>query len=152
PDRKEEQKQAFRRFVANLPQGDHSLKVTEGGFQWDQVEVPVGRGEVGALQEQVRAHGVGEIRPPSGLMTSTLPSPVRMRAAPKGPCGSFDHLSARVDSARRGVIAVVPVPESLRLPVDRNPGVEPSGRPASKVDDGGHSSAIGPDALTEEKV
>lgn len=152
PDRKEEQKQAFRRFVANLPQGDHSLKVTEGGFKWDQVEVPVGRGEVAALQEQLRAHGVGEIRLPSGLMTSTLLSLVRMLAAPRGTYGSFDHLNARLDSAGCGVIPVLPLPEALRLSTGKPPSAEPSGRPSAKVDDEGHISAIGPDALTEAKV
>ena len=102
PDSKEEQRAAFKRFVAHLPDNDHFLRVTANGFLWDQKEVPVGRGEVSALHDHLRAHGVGEIRFPIGVMTSVLLSLVRVLAAPPGTYGSFDHLAARLDAAGCG--------------------------------------------------
>jgi hypothetical protein len=104
PDRKDEQKLAFKRFAAGLPEADHQLRVTPTGFSWDQVDVPVGRGELAALHDQLRAHGVGELRLPVGLMTSTLLALVRILAAPAGTYGSFDHLVARLDAAGCGVV------------------------------------------------
>ena len=153
PDKKEEQKQAFRRLTANLPDGDHQLRVTQAGFRWDHIEIPVGRGEVAALHDQFRQHGVGEVRIPSGLMSSTLLSLVRILAAPPGTYGSFDHLSARLDAAGCGVIPVLPLEDALKPAARAAPTVDP--RPAAKgdkVDDEGHITAIGPDALTEAKV
>lgn len=153
PDKKEEQKQAFRRLAANLPDGDHHLRLTQNGFRWDQVEVPVGRGEMSALYDQMRQHGVGEIRIPSGLLTSTLLSLVRILAAPPGTYGSFDHLSARLDAAGCGMIPVLPLDAALK-PAPQAPGSS-GGRASAKgdkVDDEGHITAIGPDALTEAKV
>jgi hypothetical protein len=154
PDRKDEQKLAFKRFAAGLPEADHQLRVTPTGFSWDQVDVPVGRGELAALHDQLRAHGVGELRLPVGLMTSTLLALVRILAAPAGTYGSFDHLVARLDAAGCGVVPVLPLPEGSVLSgaaTDR-PG-EPARRPTQPaVDDDGHLNALGPDALTEAKV
>ena len=155
PDRLEEQKQAFRRFVANLPHGDHVLTVSQAGFKWDRIDIPAGRGEVAALHDQFLAHRVGEIRLPSGLMTSTLLSLVRILAAPVGTYGSFDHLNARLDAAGCGVIPVLPLPDEIR-PRPAAPPTPSAAPPAAgrqdKVDDEGHINAIGPDALTEAKV
>ncbi len=152
PERKEEQKLAFHRFVANLPQGDHVLRVTQAGFKWDQAEVPVGRGEVAALHDQLRNHGVGEIRLPTGIMTSTLLSLVRILAAKAGTYGSFDHLTARLDAVGAGVIPVLPLADGPRPPAtpETRDATDPKGE--AKVDEEGHISAIGPDALTEAKV
>ncbi len=152
PDRLEEQKQAFRRFVANLPDGDHHLRLLPGAFRWDQVDVPIGRGELASLHDQLRQHGVGEFRLPSGLMTSTLLSLVRLLAAPAGTYGSFDHLIARLDSAGCGVIPVHPLPDNLRQTPRPPAPPAPDLKALGKVDDEGHISAIGPDALTEAKV
>jgi hypothetical protein len=157
PDRKDEQKLAFKRFAAGLPESDHQLRVTPGGFSWDQVDVPVGRGELAALHDQLRAHGVGELRLPVGLMTSTLLALVRILAEPAGTYGSFDHLVARLDAAGCGVVPVLPLSQGSTPPgpgpaTGSGPG-EPPGRPTQPaVDDEGHLSALGPDALTEAKV
>lgn len=156
PDRKEDARAAFKRFVSNLPHADHVLRVTPSGFTWNQAEVPVGRGDVGALHDHLRAHGVGEIRLQVGLMTSTLLSLVRILAAPVGTYGSFDHLTARLDAAGCGVISVLPLPEGGPSPSSvaaeqaaklTDPNLKPK-----PVDDEGHLSALGPDALTEAKV
>jgi HEAT repeats/PBS lyase HEAT-like repeat len=147
PERKDEQKLAFKQFVSGLPEADHVLKLTPAGFTWDQVEVPVGRGELAALHDQLRGHRVGELRFPVGLMTSTLLSLVRILAAPQGTYGSFDHLVARLDAAGCGVVPILPFPES---PGPSEP--EPRRPPRPAVDDDGRLSALGPDALTEAKV
>lgn len=164
PERKEEQRAAFKRFVAGLPNTDHVLKVTSDAFLWDQVEVPVGRGEVSALHDHLRAHGIGEIRLPIGLMTSTLLSLVRIISAPPGTYGSFDHLTARLDAAGCGVVPVLPLSgdgpsrpvATPTKPVEAPPPLERTApRPRLSVDredDEGHLSALGPDALTEAKV
>ncbi|HXI19572.1 MAG TPA: hypothetical protein VNH46_00720, partial [Gemmatimonadales bacterium] len=109
PDRKEDQRLAFKRFVASLPDADHLLRVTAGGLAWDKIEVPAEMGDLSALREQFRAHGVGEIRFPVGLMTSTVLSLVRILSAPPGTYGSFDHLTARLDASGCGVIPVAPL-------------------------------------------
>jgi HEAT repeat protein len=156
PEQKEEQRVAFKRFVANLPNADHVLRVSPDGFFWDQAEVPVGRDEVSALHDHLRAHGIGEIRFPIGLMTSTLLSVVRIIAAPPGTYGSFDHLSARLDAAGCGVVQVLPLPgqaanASPAAGSVTRPGSAPNA-PHASVDDEGHLDALGPDALTEAKV
>lgn len=153
PDRKEEARLAFKRFVANLPRADHVLRVTPSGFTWNQVEVPVGRGDVSALHDHFRAHGVGEIRLQVGLMTSTLLSLVRVLAAPPGTYGSFDHLTARLDAAGCGSITVLPLPEGGPSPSSRAAEQPPPTTGKSKaVDEEGHLNVLGPDALTEAKV
>jgi hypothetical protein len=158
PDRKEEQREAFKRFVADLPQSDNVLRVTPSGFTWNNAEIPVGTGEVAALHDHLRAHGVGEIRLQVGLMTSTLLSLVRILAAPAGSYGSFDHLRARLDAAGCGVVPVLPLPEGGPSPAALAAGTvtsPSSAEPAAKgknVDDEGHLSVLGPDALTEAKV
>jgi hypothetical protein len=168
PDRKEEQRAAFKRFVANLPESDHILKINPNGFNWDQNDVPVGRGEVSALHDHFRAHGIGEIRFPVGLMTSTLLSLFRIIAAPPGTYGSFDHLTARLDAAGCGVVPVLPPPDEpppppviptpsvpqlavVPPPPPPTPGLTASAQ-RPRVDDEGHLSELGPDALTEAKV
>jgi HEAT repeat protein len=162
PDRKEEQRAAFKRFVADLTDSDHVLRVTQTGFNWDQTEVPVGLGEVAALHDHLRAHGIGEIRFPIGLVTSTLLSLVRIIAAPPGTYGSFDHLTARLDAAGCGVVPVLPIGDEVPPTQIMSPGAITSGSPTTppapadslrpRVDDEGHLNAIGPDALTEAKV
>lgn len=157
PERKEDQRAAFRRFVAHLPGSDHSLRVTADGFVWDQVEVPMGRGEVSALHDHLRAHGIGEIRIPIGLMTSTLLSLLRIVAAPAGSYGSFDHLVARLDAAGCGVVPVLPLPAEVQAPalVTTMPLPPPVTTPPPlppRNDDDGHLNALGPDVLTEAKV
>ncbi len=153
---KEEARAAFKRFVADLPQADHVLRVTRSGFTWNQGEVPVGTGELAALHDHLRAHGIGEIRLQVGLMTSTLLSLVRVLAAPAGTYGSFDHLAARLDAAGAGVIPVLPLSESGPSP--SSGAAEQATKPANpdpklkSVDDEGHLSALGPDALSEAKV
>jgi hypothetical protein len=160
PDRREDQRAAFKRFVANLSDADHILRVTADGFVWDQHEVPGGRGEVSALHDHLRAHGIGEIRFPIGVMTSVLLSLIRVLAAPPGTYGSFDHLAARLDAAGCGIIPVLPLPEKVQSPpvMIPQPGpTVPSGpvvttQTPPRDDDDGHLNALGPDALTEAKV
>jgi hypothetical protein len=166
PDAKEEQRAAFKRFAAGLTATDHVLKVTRVGFLWDQTEVPVGRGEVAALHDHLRAHGVGEIRLQVGLMTSTLLSLIRILAAPPGTYGSFDHLTARLDAAGCGVVPVLPPPDEVAAlpaegatPASPPEAVPPAASPAPpdsrlrpKEDDEGHLSDLGPDALSEAQV
>jgi len=160
PESKEEQRAAFKGFVANLPDADHVLRVTANGFLWDQNEVPAGRGEVSALHDHLRAHGIGEIRFPIGVMTSILLSLVRVLAAPPGTYGSFDHLVARLDAAGCGVIPVLPLPDDVQSPRGFVPQPGPqvlstdvvTQKTPPRGDDDGHLSELGPDALTEAKV
>jgi len=176
PELKEEQRQAFKRFAAGLGNGDHVLRVTPAGFWWNGVDVPVGRAELIGLHDQLRGLGVGEIRLPRGLMTSTLVSLMRILAMPPGTYGSFDHLIARLDAAGCGAATVLPLPPdgvtTLPNPAAAadplGPGIvrplwelspaegrraePPAADLRKKVDDDGRLSAIGPDALTEAKV
>lgn len=152
PEKKEELKHAFHRFVADLPDANHVLKVTPTGFAWDQVEVPVGRGELAALYEHLRGHNVGEIRLPAALMTSTLLSALRILGAPVGTYGSFDHLSARLDAAGCGIVTFLPLPPGLpgASSIVQPPQAEPGSR--GRSEDDGHIDALGRDALSEAKV
>jgi HEAT repeat protein len=176
PELKEEQRQAFKRFAAGLGSGDQVLRVTPAGFWFNGVDVPVGRAELIGLHDQLRGLGVGEIRLPRGLMTSTLVSLMRLLAMPPGTYGSFDHLIARLDAAGCGAATVLPLPPegvttlpNPNAPADPlGPGIvrplwdtppaegrrpePPSADLRKKVDDDGRLSAIGPDALTEAKV
>jgi hypothetical protein len=146
PDHKEELKAAFKQFASGLTDHDHVLTLTPHGFIWDDTEVAMGLGELAALHEHFRGHGIGEIRLPSGLMTSTLLSLFRIVAAPVGSYGSFDHLTARLDAAGCGVVPV--------LPFDL--GAWTRSRPSqdliNRVTEDGHLSALGPDAVTEDSV
>ncbi len=152
PEKKEEAKQAFHRFVADLTDQTHVLKVMPFGFVWDLVEIPVGRGEAAALHDHFRAHGIGEIRLPAALMTSTLLSFFRIIGAPAGTYGSFDHLSARLDAAGCGIITILPLPEGGSSAAVVAPPGAPEIRPRLRAEDDGHLDALGPDALTEAKV
>ncbi len=178
PELKEEQRQAFKRFTAGLGGGDHVLRITPAGFSWDHVDVPVGRAELVGLHDQLRGLGVGEIRLPMGLMTSTLVSLMRILASPAGTYGSFDHLIARLDAAGCGAATVLPLPadgvttlpnpKPASPPDPLGPDIErplwdgrssesrkvdlPPADIRKKVDDDGRLAAIGPDALTEAKV
>ena len=169
PERKDELRVAFGRFAADLPAADHVLTLTPTDFTWDQAVVPASGGDVAVLHDLLRAHGVGEIRFPIGLMTSTLLSLFRTLAAPAGTFGTFDHLRARLDAAGCGMVPVLPLPEPIApvAPAPREaggppnspggrvsaPGIQPldPGVRAS-VDDEGHLNALGQDALTEAKV
>jgi hypothetical protein len=153
PERRDEQKVAFKRFAANLPVANHVLRLVPTGFVWDQVEVPSGRGELAALHDHLKAQGVGEVRLPVGLMTSTLASVVRILAAPAGTYGSFAHLVARLDAAGCGVVPVLPLPPPSAASDGVNtPPADSRGRPRPGIDDEGHVTALGLDALTEAKV
>ena len=147
PERKDEQRMAFKRFAAMLPDEDHQLKLTPTGFVWDQAIIAAGQGELGQLYSHLRAHGIGEIRLPVGLMTSTLLSLVRLLAAPAGTYGSFDHLAARLDAAGCGVIQLQPLP-----PAQTSPPLDPRMRPKAGADEEGRLTALGPGALTEAQV
>ncbi len=180
PEQKEEQRLAFHRLVASLPDENHVLTVTGTGYLWDHVEVVVARAELTVLYDHLRAHGIGEIRLPGGMMTSTLLTFLRLLAAPAGSYGSFDHLSARLDAAGCGIITVLPFPGG---PVGASPVVRsdvvmpppatavpapPAAVPAPRaavpplvpdpqlmrnlVEEDGHLNILGPDALTEAKV
>jgi HEAT repeat protein len=151
PERKEELKHAFHRFVADLPDANHVLRVTPGGLAWDQIEVPVGRGELATLHDHLRGHNIGEIRLPAALMTSTLLSVFRILGAPVGTYGSFDHLSARLDAAGCGIVTILPLPEGTRGASAVVPAPAPDG-PRARGEDDGHINALGLDALTEAKV
>jgi len=165
PDAKEELKLAFQRLVSTLGNRDHVLQVSESGLVWDRVEVPAGRGELAALHEHLKAHGIGEIRLPAGVMTSALLSLFRVIAAPAGTYGSFDHLVARLDATGVGMVPVLPLAshsgsgpaarEAVVRPLTRSPGVARSRpeqpHPPAEEDDG-RLQALGPDALTEAKV
>jgi hypothetical protein len=146
PEQKEEQRTAFKRFAAMLPDEDHHLKITPAGFVWDQAIISAGQGELGQLYSHLRAHGIGDLRLPVGLMTSTLLALVRTLAAPAGTYGSFDHLVARLDAAGCGVIPIQPLPPDLPAPVD------PRMRPKAGADEEGRLTALGPGALTEAQV
>jgi hypothetical protein len=150
PDQKEELKLAFKGFAAGLTDSDHVLAVTRGAFLWDDAEVAAGRGEVAALHEHLRGQGIGEIRLPGGLMTSTLLSLLRIVAAPVGTYGSFDHLTARLDAAGCGVVPVLP------FDLTAAGRTRPSGSLApdlmGRITEDGHINALGPDAVTEDSV
>jgi HEAT repeats/PBS lyase HEAT-like repeat len=138
PSAKDEIKQAFHRLVGGLANRDHMLKVSEEDLSWDRVEVPVGRGELAALHEHLKAHGVGEIHFPMGVMTSALLSLFRVLAAPAGTYGSFDHLVARVDAMGVGMISLFPFEE--RPPEAASAGVPVPAPP----DTAGHPPEVDP--------
>ena len=144
PDQKEELRLAFKGFSAGLTDHDHVLTVTPNGFLWDETEVPMGRGELAALHDHFRGQGIGEIRLPSGLMTSTLLSLLRIIAAPVGSYGSFDHLTARLDAAGCGVVPI--------LPYDLSARARSSLSDLPRVTEDGHLNALGPGAVTEDSV
>jgi HEAT repeat protein len=162
PEAKDELKQAFHRLVNGLGNRDHILKITESGLAWDRVEVPVGRGELAALHEHLRAHGVGEIHYPMGLMTSALLSLLRVLAAPAGTYGSFDHLVARVDATGVGMVPLFPLDErvssdpspSPRAPAAQPPSSPPVERHAAPkpAEEDDHLAALGRDVLSEAQV
>ncbi|HSB54785.1 MAG TPA: HEAT repeat domain-containing protein, partial [Gemmatimonadales bacterium] len=147
PEEKEEQRSAFRRFVGLLTEEDHQLKLTPSGFVWDHAAIAAAPGELEALYTHLRSHGIGEIRLPVGLMSSTLISLLRLLAAPGGTYGSFDHLIARLDAAGCGVIQVHPIP-----PAEIAPQLDPRMRPPAGADKEGRLTALGPGALTEAQV
>lgn len=147
PEEKEEQRAAFKRFTSMLSEQDHQLKLTPTGFVWDQVHIDATAGDLGLLYAHLRGHGIGEIRFPVGVMTSTLLSLVRVLAEPAGTFGSFDHLSARLDAAGCGVIPVHPLP-----PAQVAPMLDPRMNPRAGADDQGRLNALGPGALTEAQV
>jgi HEAT repeat protein len=161
---KDEQKLAFRRLVTALENRDHVLRAGLSGMSWDQAEVPV-RGDLAALHEHLKAHNVGEIRFPIGLMTSALLSLLKILAAPAGTYASFDHLISRLDAAGVGTVPILPMQATSERPAQPpppppKPPVPPpvravERRPApikSAVDDDGRLADLGPDALTEAKV
>ncbi|HWA57663.1 MAG TPA: HEAT repeat domain-containing protein [Gemmatimonadales bacterium] len=147
PAEKEEQRSAFKRFATTLSEQDHSLRLTSSGFVWDHAAVQAAPGELEALYSHLRGHGIGEIRFPVGLMSSTLIALMRLLAAPAGTYGSFDHLVARLDAAGCGVVQVHPLP-----PAELAPQLDPRMRPAAGADKEGRLTALGPGALTEAQV
>jgi len=147
PEEKEDQRAAFKRFAGMVSDQDHQLKLTPSGFVWDQVHIAAAPGELGQLYSHLRSHGVGEIRLPVGVMTSTLLSMVRILAEPAGTFGSFDHLVARLDNAGCGVIPIHPLP-----PAQIAPQLDPRMRPNAGADAEGRLTSLGPGALTEAQV
>ncbi|MEO8635399.1 MAG: HEAT repeat domain-containing protein [Gemmatimonadales bacterium] len=150
PERKEELKLAFKDFATGLTDRDHDLTITPTGFIWDDADVPVGTGDVVSLHDHLRGHGIGEIRLPSGLMTSTLLSFLRIVAAPVGSYGSFDHLTARLDAAGCGVVPVLPF--NLSAAARSRPSQDSALDLLGRVSEDGHLNALGPDAVTEDSV
>jgi hypothetical protein len=150
PDQKEELKLAFKGFAAGLTDSDHVLTVTRGAFLWDDAEVAAGRGELATLHEHLRGQGIGEIRLPGGLMTSTLLSLLRIVAAPVGTYGSFDHLTARLDAAGCGVVPVLPFDLTAAGRSRPSGGLAPD--LMGRITEDGHINALGPDAVTEDSV
>lgn len=147
PGEKEEQRAAFQRFTGMLSEEDHQLKLLPTGFAWDHVHIGATAGDLGQLYSHLRSHGVGEIRFPVGVMTSTLMSLVRTLAEPPGSYGSFDHLTARLDAAGCGVIPVHPLP-----PAQIAPMLDPRMNPRAGADEQGRLNQLGPGALTEAQV
>jgi len=121
PDTREEQRQAFKRLAGHLAGADHVVRVKPASLMWDQVDVPLGRAELVGLHDQLRGHGVGELRFPVGVMTSALVSLLRTLAAPPGTYGSFDHLVARLDAAGCGAIPVLPLPDTPQITLPPSP-------------------------------
>lgn len=177
PDQREDQKAAFKRFAALLPDQDNILRLTPLGFNWNDTDLLAGRGDLGVLHDHLSAHGIGEIRIPVGLMTSTLLSLVRILAAPIGTYGSIDHLVARLDAAGCGVVQVLPAqgePIIYTIPSDIAPietvlpistvsptsAISPSTiEPTAPVtprnarpDEDRHINILGPDALNEAGI
>ena len=104
PDLREQVKDVFRRFVADLGETDHVLELTPTGFRWDRIEIPLDRGEVATLYGHLKGHGIGEIKFPGGIATSALVAVVRGISSNPGTYGSFDHLIARLDAAGCGAM------------------------------------------------
>jgi HEAT repeat protein len=163
PERRDEQKAAFKRFAGAYPDQDNTLRLTSLGFRWNGADVPAATGELSALHSQLGGHGVGEIRIPVGLMTSTLLSLVRTLAAPAGTYGSLDHLVARLDAAGVGIVQVLPPPAgegAAELPITLlepispatiNP-VAPVPPRGAKPDEDRHIDILGPDAMNEAGI
>lgn len=157
PDQRDEQKAAFKRFAALLPDQDIVLRLTPLGFTWNDTDLLAGGGELGALHKHLQAHGIGEIRIPVGLMTSAVLSLVRIIAAPARTYGSLDHLIARLDAAGVGVVQILPTQGQPITPlgVIAPKTIEPATPVAPKdprLDEDRHIRALGPDALNEAGI
>ncbi|HWA15528.1 MAG TPA: HEAT repeat domain-containing protein, partial [Gemmatimonadales bacterium] len=163
PDWRDEQKAAFKRFATAYPDQDNTLRLTPLGFRWNGADVAASTGELSALHSQLSAHGIGEIRVPVGLMTSTLLSLIRILAAPVGTYGSLDHLIARLDAAGVGIVQVLPPPTlepESDLPATLLEPIQPSTiEPAvldvprtAKLDEDRRINILGPDALNEAGI
>lgn len=109
PEQRDEQKAAFKRFAALLPDQDHILRLTPLGFTWNDTDLLATGGDLSVLHGHLSGQNIGELRIPVGLMTSTLLSLVRIIAAPVGTYGSVDHLIARLDAAGVGTVQVFPL-------------------------------------------
>jgi len=164
PDLREQVKDVFRRFAADLGEVDHVLQLTPVGFRWDKIEIPLDRGEVASLYGHLKGHGIGEIKIPGGIATSALVALIRGLAVSPGTYGSFDHLIARLDAAGCGTIAVhpfgaapvaapPPMPEVIQPPSPRLSGPKPTApsKPPAPDDDG-RLADLGPGAVTEARV
>lgn len=163
PEQRDEQKAAFKRFAAAYPDQDNTLRLTPLGFRWNGSDVSAATGELSALHSQLSAHGIGELRIPVGLMTSTLLSLVRTLSAPVGTYGSLDHLIARLDAAGVGIVQVLPArgdEPSSDLPATLLEPISPSTiEPATPVlprnakpDEDRHINILGPDAVNEAGI
>ena len=145
PEARDEQKVAFRNLVHSLGPGDLAVTVEPRGFLVRQDPVALGSDPLRALHGHLRALGVGEIRFPAGLMTSTLLSFIRAIGVPASTYGTFDHFVARLDAAGAGVIQVSPIDPTVEAEATAATAVEPSGGE-------GALDALGPDALSEAQV
>lgn len=170
PDAREEQRASFRLLVSSIGAGDLVAHVHPDGLSINETPIPTTVPEIGELEALLRAHGIGELRVPAGLMTSTLLSFVRTLAAEPGTYSSFDHLVARLDAVGAGSVQVFPpassaladlVPTENHRPPQTRPSVPPAPTPPlppdpraaarSRADDGALND-LGPDALSESKV
>jgi hypothetical protein len=106
PGDREQVKEAFRRFASGLGDSDHLLTLTESGFRWDRIDIPLDSGEIATLYAHLKGHGVGELRIPGAIATPALVALTRGLSAAPGTYGSIDHLIASLDAAGCGAIAV----------------------------------------------
>jgi HEAT repeat protein len=145
PDAVEVQKAAFKAFAQELGASDLSLTLTPTGFRAGKQEVAFGPVPVDALHAHLAAHGIGGVRIPGGLMSSTLLALVRALAARPGSYGSFDHLVATLDAAGTGSVQVVPL-DPLTLKQAQKVRQEPHQAEEGALDE------LGPDAISESQV
>ena len=162
PDDREQAKEAFRRFASGLGGSDHLLTLTESGFRWDRIDIPLDSGEVATLYAHLKAHDVGDIRIPGAIATSALVALVRGLSAAPGTYGSIDHLIASLDAAGCGAISVhgfgeapvaapPPMPVVVQPPGPRLSGpAAPPEKPAPEAD--GRLAGLGPGAVTEAEL
>lgn len=163
PEAREDQKAAFRLLVSILGSDGLVLTLGKDHLVLNNTAIPPELPGAQELQAHLSGHGIGEIRLPAGLMTSTLLSCLRTLAVPVGNYSNLTQLVAYLDEAGAGSVQVLPPPSASLSGIIHT--VEPHPLPATPTSTSppapdqrkrdiqdGTLQALGPGAVSEAKV